>query len=305
MDDMYLFPKDLNNLEEHESELITYQCRDCGCIFQTHKNLSTEVCIFCNSKNINYVDGEKDNKPFVFAFKKEIDEAIKDYKSKIMFHPLVPLVFKKKKTTLNMRKAYIPAYLATVNFKGKIDFLAADKNMVVQDKKKMVETKKYDVSSDVNFDYVNVLINGYSKINERTFYSMADYNCGEVLDFKEDMLKDAYYIQADISSEDGATKVKNKVKNNSLRVVKNNINHQLKKLDQNNTITNFDFFKEVLLPVYFINVKYHKKDYLYIMNAESGRSVIHVPCGIIEVIIFSLLLFGILFLLAYLFAYFV
>ena len=56
--------------------------------------------------------------------------------------------------------------------------------------------------------------------------------------------------------------------------------------------------------MYILNVKYDNKNYMYLMNGENGKSLINLTFGKIELAIVSLLIFGLIFLIAFLVAYF-
>ena len=49
---------------------------------------------------------------------------------------------------------------------------------------------------------------------------------------------------------------------------------------------------------------YDNKNYMYLMNGENGKSLINLTFGKIELAIVSLLIFGLIFLIAFLVAYF-
>ena len=275
-----------------ENSLITkYHCGDCGCDFN---GTNIEECIYCYGKNIvNSEDTDKDIK--VIPFNKNIEDAISDYKKKVKFNPLVPLIFKNKNTINSIKKVYIPVFLSNVKVSGNVEFIGGEK------KKPNVE--KYDVINSVNFDYSNVLLNVSTKINDDNLNYIGDYNFNNIQDSKLSEIKDVL-LKSDTQVNDIAEKSRQSISKHSMGIVRSSINHTLKKLRNDNTIINFNNTKELYIPVYLLNVKYKNNNYQYIMNGENGKSKFNIVYGKLNIILFSILIFCFVFLISYLIAYF-
>lgn len=278
---------------EEEIYIKKYHCNNCNMDFYS-KNLNQ--CISCYSNDIRE-EVAGDNNIKVIPFSIGVDDAIKKYKKKVMFNPLIPLVFKNKNTINNIKRVYIPVYLTDVNQNGIIEFIAGDKNG------KVVSDKKYDVIYTVNFDYRDYLVNVSNSINDDIFSSICEYNYNNIQDSKYSLLDDCF-IASNLSLEEVTNKMKDVISKHSISVVKNNMNHTLKKLKNDSTIVNFNNTRVVYVPVYLLNINYKNKNYQYIMNGENGKEKINLVYGLLNTIIFSTLVAVLIFLISYLVAYF-
>ena len=275
-----------------ENNVITkYHCGDCGCDFN---GTNMNQCICCYGNNIvGSEDADKDIK--VIPFNKSIEDAINDYKKKVKLNPLIPLVFKNKNTISSIQKVYIPVFLSNVKVSGNVEFIGGEKSKT--------NVEKYDVINSVNFDYNNVLLNVSTKINDDTLNYIGDYNFNNIQDTKYSEIKDVV-LKSDIQVNDISEKNRQSISKHSIGIVRESINHTLKKLRNDNTVINFNNTKELYLPVYLLNVKYKDNNYQYIMNGENGKSKVNYVYGKLNIVLFSILIFIIVFLISYLIAYF-
>lgn len=279
-----------------------HTCDSCGGSFCTDLDQSEAECIFCGSHSISSQDYVEAKFFRTIPFVKGIEDAKKSFRKKVMANPLIPFSFKSKKRLLGIRKAFLPALLVNVNQSGQILFLGGEKNNVVQNRKRCVEIKKYDVFQTVNIDYNKILMNASSKINDRIFTHICEYDYDQLQDFDFAMLKDASYVLGDIPVIDLGNKGRDKISKHTLNLVRDNVKHPLRKLKQDNSSIQFHNAREVLVPVYFLSIPFNKKNYVFLMNGETGKCYIELPVSFVSTFLFSLLIFGIVFLLAYLVA---
>ena len=281
------------------NDLITYSCSDCKSTFAAFKDKNIENCIFCNSKNINFVKNENYEKTEIIPFTIDIEEVKKQYRKRVFWNPLIPFKFKGKKRSNKIEKVYYPCYLVEANIRGITNFLAADKNKILKNKKRLIELKKYNVKYDINFDYSNVLINSFDKITDREFAKVCQYNFDSLKKISEDSIKNTIIINSNMEEADVETITGERLMNKSLSIVKKNITHELKKVEDNEANLNFESFKKILVPIYYINLEYRKKNYHYMVNGTNNNTYYKFPFGILETILFSIILFGIIFAIIY------
>lgn len=295
-----LFPQDDNysnigdtELKKSATNTNSYICNNCKCVFSS--NLVADRCIMCNSTNLSNNDVNFSNAKFV-PFYRTVSNAIEDYKYKTK-NIIIPKKFKNKEVISNIKKVYLPAYLVDANVKGQVKFFGADK--ISKD-----ETKRYELVYDSNFDFKNVLVSGYSVINDNVFNSICTYQYDNMVPLTDDLLNDSYSISYDLVPLEISNKINNRAMKHCLNVIRGNIPHSLKKLHKNNMDVQIKDNSKIYVPVYMSNFKYNGKNYLYIMNGQSGESYIDIEYSKIAIIIFSIVLFSLIFICAFLFAYF-
>ena len=288
-----------NNLDDNvvNSNEIYYKCNDCNLIYS--KMGENKGCIYCGKNNLNIIDNNILDIPYIIPFKIDKDSAINNYKSYFKFNPLVPNIFKNKNTISSISKIYISSELYDVSVSGNISFFGGDKT-------DNEEVKKFDIKDSVNFDYKNILVSSNSKISNEDFNCINDYNLELIQSFNNELVdNDTSIIYSDLSPMDITNNISNMVMDYSLGVIKKNINHQMKKIRDNKLAVNFSNNKTVLVPLYLLNVNYKDNSYLYLMNGQTGKVKFTVTYGKKEIIITSILLFILVFIISLLFVYFI
>lgn len=287
---------------DEKISLLECHCNDCNSKFLTTDNNKFTNCIFCNSTNIEKIDTSVSNKIKLIPFKKEYKDVITDYNKKVRFNPLIPLVFKNKKNYSTLQKVYVPVFVTNISRTGEIEFIGGENGNIANDK--VVETRKYSVLQKINLNYLDVLLNISSKIDDEVFNIINNYDFFNIVEIDNKFFDDSFYLYEDISLNDISNKGKIDVDKHSIKIIRNNVKHSMKKLKSDNTKILFENTRELLVPVYIMKVKYNNKEYSYMMNGESGKSYINMPISIKNIIVTGSVIFIIVFLLSYLLAYF-
>ena len=274
-------------------------CNSCGGSFCTSLNEKAKYCVFCGSTSLA-TDDYSDSKVYsVIPFIKRMEDAKAVFKKKSFWNPLVPFNFKFRKKLAPIQKVYIPAVLVNVNQSGNVVFLGGEKQKITKDRKKCTELKKYEVVQVINADYSQVPINSTSRISDKVFSNICTYDYDHLQEFSVEALKDSAFIIGDIPINEIGDKGRSKIVKNTLSMTRDNVNHTLKKLKEDQTTVAFHDSKEVLVPAFLLNIPYGKKTYQFLMNGENGKCYFELPIGIIPTIIFSVIVATIVFVLSY------
>ena len=102
-----------------------------------------------------------------------------------------------------------------------------------------------------------------------------------------DVLKDSYYIIGDVPATKIGNKERERVANCSLGKIREKIKYPLKKLNSDESTMEFYDSKQILLPVYIVNIYYNKKIYTYYMNGQTGEFVGNIPISKSKFILFT------------------
>lgn len=284
-------------MDEKEEEIVVmeYVCRHCDSTFYTNSNKKIETCAICGSTSFDTNNRKIGGNLSIIPFRKTIKAAQNDYHRKTMWNPLIPFSFKGKKREQSIQKIFIPALLVNVNQKGQFVFAGEDR----ENSGRTVEVKKYDVYENVNVDYRGVILNSSTKINDRKFLLLCDYDSKNARKFNASDIKEASYLLADIFIEEAGEAGRKKISKNTVMLAQNEVRHSSAKLREDNTVIEFSDSKQVLLPVYLLTISHKDKLYQYMMNGESGKSHLPLPVAFFPTFLFFIFLFGILFAIGY------
>lgn len=294
---------DINNVvvDDNHEQFYRFKCTSCSSVFGKYGSSEVNCCAYCGSTNLENLDGDVEDIPYMIPFNYSMDDAINEYKKYIKFNPLIPNVFKNKNTISSISKVFVSSELFDINLAGDVSFFAGDKN--VNEGKE--ELKKFDVKNTVNFDFKDILMCGNSKISMPIFLGISDFDFNQIKQYDGKLIGHSSILYSDLSPMDISNFASNMVMDYSLNIIRKNVNHQLKKVNKNNIGVKFSNNKSVLIPLYLLNVSYKGKTYTYIMNGSTGKTTMKLTYGKKEIIIFSILLFISIFVLSFLFVYFI
>ena len=289
-----LFPEEEEKeVNKEEEKIITYHCNMCDTTFSAPKGILNISCAYCGSKNASQVDAFDysgyQTLPFVYT----MNDAKSEYQKKVRLNPLLPKVFRSKKTTISIKKLYLPCLLYNANTAGKVSFLGADKIKNIQN----IPKQTFETQFDINIDYNNILVCGFSKIPDDLLGSVSGFNYSVLENYNENSIKDVYLVPFDEDEKAITTDLDDKIMKCSLGIARTNVEHQLKKLKDNKIKIGNNTLQKVLVPVYFLKIPYQNKDYLFLMNAHSGEISMDTVSSKKSLIIFTIGFFIILMIL--------
>ena len=273
-----------------EDVIYKFTCQNCGSSFYCVS--SSDSCIYCGEK-CSVLDEYTDTKDvFCLPFDKSIDDAKTIYKKYVRFKFLMPGIFRKKVTVDNLKKVYIPVLLRSCNVNGHIIFYAADNE-------KNNSLTKYEVSHTVNVDFDNVVLSLYSKIDNENISIMNDYNFDNLKEFTSNDVNDSFCIISDIDNDVSNEKINLYLNKYVIGLVRDDINHNLKKVKDNSTKIEVKSEQKVLIPAYILNIN----NSICFINAQNGEIFIKYTIAKKSIFIFSLICFILIFILVFLLAW--
>lgn len=276
----------------------TYTCPKCHVTYCTLHKLSSSRCFYCNSSGVKKVSEYPFTDLKFVPFMDSLKEAGETFKKKIRFNPLVPFSFRSKKVLKRIRKVFVQCSLFDIVTEGKVSFLGADKITNV----KGAPMQTFECSYSTKFEYNKLLCSNSSFLKDNILSSINNYGYTTVRDFDEAMLGDSSLMVGDLNPDVIATNAMDKTVKYSVNVVRGNIGHELKRVNQNDITPSIKTFTNIAIPIYYLNLTYKGKDYHFIMNGQTGETFIDLPISGASIAIFSVLVVLVVFLICFLIA---
>lgn len=262
-------------------EFNMFKCNRCNATFGVSNGGVVDKCIICHEHEIVNTNSSGNRIDGFIPFSISKNKAIETYKSKVMLNPIIPLCFKNSSTLSNIQKVYIPGYLYNTVTSGEVSLLGADQTPNGK--------AKYDVVFNNNVEHVNLFYKSSSKINERVFNAISNYNFNNVTMYDPNNIGQCYCLDTDVNQMDLNKKVEDNCMKHVISMVRKKVNHQMKKVVGNTLMTKIENAQNILVPVYLLNVRYNGKDYMFVMNGETGEFSLDVTNGVLEMVIFGIL----------------
>ncbi len=281
--------------ESVENATNNYYCESCKTSYYTNNPLAT-YCIYCGGANVVPTSANTFSDYEVIPFIKTYEDAYSIIKKSVRFNPLVPFSYRGKNIKRKIRRVFLPCTLYSIDVDGNVYFLGKD-NLV-----KGVPAQVFESQFDVHFEFSHFLSSRYSKLTDSIISNINDYDYLKALPFDLNEVKDIYCIFDDINSDENLEASKEKASKHALNVVKKNVPHELKKLKEDKLSINILSTRNILVPAYMLNLNYNGKEYLILINGQTGKSVVNLPIGRSSVIAFSIVVFIIILLISILVA---
>ncbi len=283
-----------------------YKCSNntCSLKFVTTNNTLTNCPICCDIVDIvdeNYELQVKQYLPFKYD-KSKASYEIKKFMKKNLF---MPSSLKKNNIDNNIVQIYIPFFLYDVSIDGEIVFNSNDYHYFKDKTYDYKETSNYLVRNSNHLEFNNIMCSAIASLDEY-FIKMQPFDYKELCNFDE--VGDVLVGIFDLYSGSKLEEVKTKCIDTSIIFASNSVKHQESILNNNGLEVTSVSNKIVLLPVFILNTKYRNKNYMFIVNGQTGKVIFNTTdtvFGIKEVVIFGAFLFVGLFIITSIVVYFI
>ena len=280
------------NYEESDSSVKERTCPKCGIMY--FNSGSESSCILCGCDSSSGIDKLHTDNYYYLPFDKTIDDAINEYKKSVRWKLFIPLVFRKKHVSSSIKKIYCPVLIKSCKVDGKVVFYAADNDRTA---KKLL---KYEVGNTLSVEFENIVFSLSTKLDNKKIDVMNEYDCKNALTFDNSLLSDKSlsFIKDDIKNYDDV--ISNEIKKQAVNIVREKINHDLKKIKENNTIVDTISEMKIFLPAYAAYITNKDKNNLFLMNGQNGNSYLESEISKIGVVIISIIIFIFIFMIIFL-----
>ena len=281
-----------HNYEENDYFVKEHTCPKCGIMY--YNSGSESSCILCGCETSSGTDELSTDNYYYLPFDKTIDDAIKEYKKSVRWKIFIPLAFRKKHVSSSIRKVYCPVLVKSCKVGGQVIFYAADNDRTT---KKLL---RYEVGNTLSVEFENIVFSLSSKIDHKKIKVMSEYDYKNALIFDNNLLSDKSlsFIKDDIKNYDEV--VFNEIRKQAVNIVRERINHDLKKIKENNTIVDTISEMKIFLPAYDAYITNKDKNNLFLMNGQNGNSYLESEISKIGVVIISIIIFIFIFMIIFL-----
>lgn len=279
--------------EKNDIEIDLYICNNCGAEIIADVNTSATSCIYCNNTAIlkNKLEGIF-NPDYIIPFKTTKDDAINSFKKLTKGKFLMPKAFNMKKNIKDISGIYVPFWIYDLDSTGVIEARCENVSEWKSGDYEYVKTDEYKVIRGGNISFKNIPVDGSKKFQNDVMNSIEPYDYKDLKEFDYSYLSGFLSEKYDISKEDSIKEANDRAKNSFIEEMKNNIRGYDSKVVTDSSINLYNSKSSyVLLPVWFLNIKYKDKFYPFAMNGQTGKIVGDIPVDVKRTIFIGIGLF--------------
>lgn len=248
-------------------DINIYTCATCGADISITDTESSTVCAYCGNPNIVFSRVKSVYRPegiIPFGIHKEL--AINIVRERLRKEKFIPKEFRKFNPD-DIRGIYIPYYVHQIIYRNTIVV------NVTEDHGKYQTTERIVKSGECLFDRLTT--DASYHFNDDVSYKIEPFNLEAMVPYEDDYLLGFYSDIADVSEDDAYRLACEKAHDTILRDINKEykVNFRTRvKLETSNP----DFFKKaspmlVMLPVWFLPIKYKGENYMIVMNGQTGE----------------------------------
>jgi predicted RNA-binding Zn-ribbon protein involved in translation (DUF1610 family) len=282
--------------EEELDDLAQGSCPSCGAELIGDKNTAAMVCPCCGNAQIVQRRLTGVLKPdYVIPFKLDKKIAVEALKNFYQGKRLLPDLFKEENRINGIQGLYVPFWLFDARAQGKIRYRASRTKFWSDSNYNYTKTDFYSVIREGIIDFEKVPVDGSEKMDDNYMDAIEPFNYTLIKDFQSAFLAgysaEKYDVDAEKSRERAGRRVKASVEEEFARSVTGYAS-----VRPESSVVNIENGKVsyAMLPVWILNTRYHKENYQFIMNGESGRLVGSLPADPAKVWKYRLLFTGII-----------
>lgn len=258
--------------------LRSFTCQACGAQFLADETADAAECPHCAKALLMDEQLPLNLKPdLVIPFKIAKNDAIaalsKHYRGKL----LLPKVFRDQNYVKQITPVFVPVWL--FDTKGPVEayYRGTKLNEWSDEEYNYKETSFYVAARKGTISYVNVPVDGASRMDDRFMQSLRPFDFSEAIPFEKSCLSGCLAAQYDVEAAASASTAAKWI-NSSL---KNGLLNTVSGYTGTTEITcNFELTGKArlaLLPVWLLNTRWNGQVFTFMMNGQTGKFVGDLP----------------------------
>jgi len=265
--------------EQFGTDANMYNCSQCGATLITEATTSATFCSFCHNPAIISTRLSGIFKPSkVIPFKIDKKTANDSFLSYLKGRPFLPKDFKQVAKRDKLSGIYTPFWLFDSHIN--VDLLAhAQKDTTyTSGKYRITDHAHYNIERSAGMDFENLPVDASVKMDDNLMSLIEPYNYAEMVDFNMSYLSGFLAEKYDEDEKTVFPRAKKRFDSYGEKLTRDTIygytsvNVTSKNVNLSGTKSQY-----ALLPVWIMNYKYKKKDYMFAINGQSGRMVGKLP----------------------------
>lgn len=284
--------------EDTIGDVDVYNCKNCGAEIMADKATTATFCVYCGSSAIlkdRILNGRAPN--YIIPFKTTKEDAINGFKQITKGKLLMPKSFRDEENINKITGIYIPFWAYDLEANGEVEFEASDTKRWKDSRFKYKKVDRYSIRKSGHFDFMKVLSDASTRFPDDLMDSLEPFDYNELTSYNHSYLAGFLADKYDVNEVEGLKRVTSRAKDTAIDLMKNTVGHSEKKVINDGIRVSSRYTHYIMLPVWLLNINYNNKTYTFAMNGQTGKTIGNIPIGVKETLIWSGIIFSILFVL--------
>ena len=262
-----------------EEGISVFVCKSCGGEIVGDENTAATACPYCGNPVV--MSGRLSGvlKPdFIIPFKldkRAAKEKLKEYTSS---KKLAPNDFKRDNKLEEIKGIYVPFWLFDSDINAAVQYQGTRVRTWSDKKYDYTETSYYDIFRSGNMSFLNIPVDGSSKMPDDLMESIEPFNFGEAVDFQTAYFAGYLADKYDVDMEASIPRANERIKRSADDVLRGTVNGYSSLTTKFNSVQLLKgVSKYALYPVWLLNTNYKGETYTFAMNGQTGKFVGNIP----------------------------
>jgi predicted RNA-binding Zn-ribbon protein involved in translation (DUF1610 family) len=265
--------------QEELGDLSTGSCPSCGAELLGDKNTVAMVCPNCGNTQIVLRRLTGLLKPeYIIPFKLDKKIAVEALKNFYKGKKLLPDSFKDENRINSIQGVYLPFWLFDANAQGHVRYKATKVKHWSDSSYDYTKIDHYSIVRDGSLQFEKIPVDGSERMDDSYMDAIEPFDYTQLKDFQtaflSGYLSEKYDVDAEKSKERAVKRIKKTVETEFAKSV---IGYASVQTESSTIGVENGKVSYSLFPVWILNTKYNKENYLFLMNGQSGRLVGRLP----------------------------
>jgi len=265
--------------QEELGDLSTGSCPSCGAELLGDKNTVAMVCPNCGNTQIVLRRLTGLLKPeYIIPFKLDRKVAVDALKNFYKGKRLLPDSFKDENRINSIQGVYLPFWLFDANAQGHVRYKATKVKHWSDSSYDYTKIDHYSIVRDGSLQFEKIPVDGSERMDDDYMDAIEPFDYTQLKDFQtaflSGYLSEKYDVDVEKSKERAVKRIKKTVETEFAKSVTGyaSVKTESSTVGVENGKVSYSLF-----PVWILNTKYNKENYLFLMNGQSGRLVGRLP----------------------------
>ncbi len=273
------FDKATAENESYESETVSYVCNNCGAEIITTPTTAATYCCYCHTPVVLAKRLEGAQKPdYVLPFKLTKEQALERFQSFFNSKKMLPPIFKERIVLDKIAGVYYPYWYADSDVGAELSATAKKIRTWTAGNYEYTETKTYDIQRSGTLDIDAVSEPAIKDVDRVNLNYLCPFDDKLFEDFSMTYFSGFMAEKKALEKEDVTQNINTKVKNLAHASLVGTVK-QYSTIQDNSF--NFDVrsrkWRYALLPVWVLTYSVEGAEYIYAINAQTGKIFGNLP----------------------------
>jgi len=264
---------------DEEDRVNVYTCRSCAGEIVCDDTTAATACPYCGNPVVMTGELAGDLKPdWVIPFKLDKNAAKEGLKRHLKGKRLLPKVFSDENHIDEIKGVYVPFWLFDTDADAGIRYRATRVRSWSDSRYHYTETSHFALTREGSLGFVNVPVDGSSKMADDLMESIEPYDFSEAVDFQTAYLSGFLADRYDVRAENSVERANERIKKTTEAAFAETAAGYTTVVTQHSTVKfRSGKVKYALLPVWLLSTSWEGKNYLFAMNGQTGKFVGNLP----------------------------